>query len=41
MWTLIIVGLILVGGLAAIAGLMQNPANIPHSLAEKAESEGR
>ena len=40
-WLLITVGIILIGGLAAIAGMMRNPATIPHSATETSGSEGR
>lgn len=40
-WRLIVVGILLIGGLAAIAGMMQNPAMIPHSATETSASEGR
>jgi hypothetical protein len=40
-WLLITVGIILIGGLAAIAGMMRNPATIPHSATETSGSDGR
>lgn len=41
MWTLVIVGLMLVGGLLSISRMTDNPASIPHSAAESPVTDGR
>ena len=41
MWSLVIVGLILVGGLLLISRMTDNPASLPHSATEQPVTDGR